>query len=113
VEVAGTEKGAAYASLLRGLLDRGLKGGASSGERRPLGDKRGCLWVASRCGVAGVRHPLRAQRFSARAGHFDSRRLAEDLKAILKMRRQETALAPADEFVELHRKSAPKAVSVF
>ena len=26
VEVAGSEKGAAYASLLRGLLDRGLKG---------------------------------------------------------------------------------------
>jgi hypothetical protein len=26
VEVAGTEKGTAYASLLRGLLDRGLKG---------------------------------------------------------------------------------------
>ncbi len=26
VEVAGGEKGAAYASLLRGLLDRGLKG---------------------------------------------------------------------------------------
>jgi transposase-like protein len=26
VEVAGTEKGAAYASLLRGLIDRGLKG---------------------------------------------------------------------------------------
>ena len=26
VEVAGTEKGAAYSSLLRGLVDRGLKG---------------------------------------------------------------------------------------
>lgn len=26
VEVAGSEKGAAYASLLRGLTDRGLKG---------------------------------------------------------------------------------------
>jgi putative transposase len=26
VEVAGSEKGAAYASLLQGLLDRGLKG---------------------------------------------------------------------------------------
>src|SRR3712207_6768684 len=26
VEVAGTEKGAAYASLLRGLIDRGLRG---------------------------------------------------------------------------------------
>lgn len=26
VEVAGTEKGAAYTSLLRGLLDRGLSG---------------------------------------------------------------------------------------
>ena len=26
MEVAGSEKGAAYASLLRGLVDRGLKG---------------------------------------------------------------------------------------
>lgn len=26
VEVAGTEKGAAYASMLRGLVDRGLSG---------------------------------------------------------------------------------------
>ena len=26
VEVAGSEKGAAYTSLLRGLIDRGLKG---------------------------------------------------------------------------------------
>lgn len=26
IEVAGTEKGAAYASLLRGLIDRGLSG---------------------------------------------------------------------------------------
>ena len=29
VEVAGSEKGAAYASLLGGLLDRGLKGGCT------------------------------------------------------------------------------------
>ena len=27
VEVAGSEKGAAYASMLRGLIDRGLSGG--------------------------------------------------------------------------------------
>ena len=39
VEVAGTEKGAAYASLLRGLLDRGLCGVRLVVFRRPRGDK--------------------------------------------------------------------------
>lgn len=29
VEVAGSEKGAAYASMLRGLIDRGLKEGCA------------------------------------------------------------------------------------
>jgi putative transposase len=39
--------------------------------------------------------------------------VAEDLKAIFKVRRQRTAQALAEEFVELYAKRFPKAVSVF
>src|SRR3712207_1410784 len=39
--------------------------------------------------------------------------VAEDLKAILKVRREKTARALAEEFIELYRKRFPKAVSVF
>ncbi len=39
--------------------------------------------------------------------------IAEDLKAIFKVRREETAKTLAEEFVELHGKHFPKAVAVF
>jgi len=39
--------------------------------------------------------------------------VAEDLKAIFKVRRQKTARALVEEFVELYEKRYPKAVSVF
>ena len=39
--------------------------------------------------------------------------VAEDLKALFKVRREKTARALAEEFVELYGKRFPKAVSVF
>ncbi len=39
--------------------------------------------------------------------------VAEDIKAIFKVRRQRTAQALAEEFAELHGKRFPKAVTVF
>lgn len=39
--------------------------------------------------------------------------VSEDLRAIFKVRREKTARALAEEFIELHGKSFPKAVSVF
>ena len=39
IEVAGTEKGAAYASLLRGLIEPGPQGCTSGRLRRPRRDK--------------------------------------------------------------------------
>ena len=39
--------------------------------------------------------------------------IAEDLKAIFKLRRRKTARAVAEEFVGLYGKRFPKAVSVF
>ena len=112
VEVAGSEKGVAYASLLRGLIDRSLKGvrlvvsddhesiKAAVAEELP-----GVEW--QRCTVHFQRNVLSHVPASSMA------EVAEDLKAVFKVRRQKTARALAEEFVELYGKSYPKAVSVF
>jgi putative transposase len=112
VEVAGSEKGAAYASLLRGLLERGLKGvrlvvsddhegikAAISGELSGAGWQR-CIVHFERNVLAHVPASLTAD-------------VAEDLKAIFKVKRQKTAEALAQEFVSFYEKSYPKAVAIF
>lgn len=112
VEVAGTEKGAAYASLLRGLIDRGL-----SGVRLVVSDDHegikaavfselpGAEW--QRCTVHFERNILAHVPASSMA------EVAQDLKAIFKVRRQKTAKALAEEFIELYSGRFPKAVSIF
>jgi putative transposase len=113
VEVAGTEKGAAYASLLRGLLDRGLKGvrllvvsdDHEGIKAAVLGELPGAEW--QRCVVHFERNIL------SHVPATSMGEVAEDLKAIFKVRRVKTAKALAEEFVELYAKRFPKAVSVF
>ena len=112
VEVAGSEKGAAYAALLRGLLDRGLHGvrlvisDDHEGIKAAVaGELPGARW--QRCVVHFERNVLAHVPASAMS------EVAEDLKAIFKVRREKTARALAEEFVELHGKHFPKAVSVF
>jgi putative transposase len=112
VEVAGSEKGAAYASLLRGLLDRGLKGVrlAVSDDHEGIkaavaGELPGAQW--QRCVVHFERNVLSSVPAT------EMREVAEDLKAIFKVRRQRTARSLAEEFVELYGGRFPKAVSVF
>jgi putative transposase len=112
VEVAGSEKGAAYASLLRGLLDRGLRGvrlvvsDDHEGIKAAVaGELPGVEW--QRCVVHFERNVLSHVPVSAMG------EVAEDLKAIFKVRREKTALALAEEFVELYGSRFPKAVSVF
>jgi putative transposase len=112
VEVAGSEKGAAYASLLRGLIDRGL-----SGVRLVVSDDHegiktavfselpGAEW--QRCTVHFERNILAHVPASSMA------EVAQDLKAIFKVRRQKTAKALAEEFIELYSGRFTKAVSVF
>jgi putative transposase len=111
VEVAGSEKGAAYASLLRGLLDRGLKGvklvvsDDHEGIKAAVaGELPGVDW--QRCVVHFERNVLSYVPAS------EMSEVAEDLKAIFKVRRGKTARALAKEFVGLYRKRLPKAVSV-
>jgi putative transposase len=90
VEAAGSEKGAAYASLLGGLLNRGLKGlhlvvsddhegikDAVAGELAGVGWQR-CVGHFERNVLAHVPSSSRAE-------------VAQDLKAIFKVRRRKTA----------------------
>jgi putative transposase len=112
VEVAATEKGVAYASLLRGLIDRGL-----SGVRLVVSDDHEGIKAAVAAEMLGVEWQRCAVHFERNvlshvpAGEMSE--VAEDLKAIFKVRRQKTARALAEEFVGLYGKRFPKAVSVF
>ena len=112
VEVAGSEKGAAYASLLRGLLDRGLYGvrlvvsDDHEGIKAAVaGELPGAQW--QRCIVHFERSVL------AHVPASEMSEVAEDLKTIFKVRREKTARALAEEFVELYGGCFPKAVAVF
>jgi len=112
VEVAGSEKGAAYASLLRGLIDRGLSGvrlvvsdDHEGIKAAVFGELPGVNW--QRCVVHFERNVLSHVPASSMG------EVAEDLKAIFKVRREKTARTLAEEFVELYGGRFPKAVSVF
>jgi putative transposase len=112
VEVAGSEKGAAYASLLRGLLDRGLSGvnlvvsdDHEGIKAAVFGELPGAEW--QRCTVHFERNVLSHVPSTSMA------EVAEDLKAIFKVRREKTARALTEEFVDLYSGRFPKAVSVF
>jgi putative transposase len=85
VEVAGTEKGAAYASLLRGLIDRGLSGvrlvvcdDHEGIKAAVFGELPGIEW--QQCVVHFERNVLAHVPASSMA------EVAEDLKAIFKVR---------------------------
>jgi putative transposase len=112
VEVAGSEKSVAYASLLRGLLDRGLKGvqlvvsDDHEGIKTAVaGELPGVGW--QRCVVHFERNVLSHVPASSMA------EVAQDLKAVFKVRREKTARTLAEEFVEHYGKRFPKAVEVF
>ena len=112
VEVAGSEKGAAYASLLRGLVDRGLRGVrlVVSDDHEGIkvavsGELPGAEW--QRCVVHFERNVLSSVPAS------EMSEVTEDLKAVFKVRREKTAQALVEEFMELYGKRFPKAVAVF
>jgi putative transposase len=112
VEVAGTEKGAAYTSLLRGLIDRGL-----SGVRLVVSDEHEGIKAAVFSELAGAEWQRCTVHFERNiVAHVPASSMAEvaqDLKAIFKVRREKTARALAEEFIELYSGRFPKAVSVF
>ena len=113
VEVAGSEKGAAYASLLRGLLDRGL-----NGVKLVVSDDHEGIKAAVSSELPGVDWQRCVVHFERNVlSHVPASstgEVAEDLRAIFKVRREKTARALAEEeFVELYAKRFLKAVSVF
>jgi putative transposase len=112
VEVAATEKGVAYASLLRGLIDRGL-----SGVRLVVSDDHEGIKAAVSGEMPGVEWQRCVVHFERNViSHVpasEMSEIAEDLKAIFKVRREKTARELANEFVELYGSRFPKAVSVF
>jgi transposase-like protein len=112
VEVAGGEKAAAYSSLLRGLLDRGLKG-----VRLVISDSHEGIKAAVHSELPGVDWQRCIVHFQRNVlSHVPAQAMAEvaeDLKAIFKVRRKKTAEALAEEFVSMYKKRYPKAVSVF
>jgi putative transposase len=112
IEVASTEKGVAYAALLRGLIDRGLSGvrlvvsDDHEGIKTAVaGELPGTEW--QRCAVHFQRNVLSHVPASSMS------EVAEDLSAIFKVSREKTAEALVKEFVLLYKESYPKAVSVF
>jgi putative transposase len=112
VEVASTEKGAAYASLLRGLIDQGL-----SGVRLVVSDDHEGIKAAVAAEMPGVEWHWCTVHFERNVlSHIpasEMNEVAEDLKAIFKVRRGKTARELAKEFVGLYGKRFPKAISVF
>jgi putative transposase len=112
VEVAGTEKGAAYASLLRGLIDRGLRG-----VRLVVSDDHEGIKAAVAAELPGAQWQRCVVHFERNVLSYVSAsevsEVAEDLKAVFKVRREKTARALAQEFVDLYGKRFPKAISVF
>jgi putative transposase len=112
VEVAGSEKGAAYASMLGGLVDRGLSGvqlvvsdDHEGIKAAVFSELPGAGW--QRCVVHFERNIL------SHVPASEMSEVADDLKAIFKVRREKTARALAEEFAELYGKRFPKALSVF
>lgn len=112
VEIAAGEKSAVYSSLLRGLLDRGL-----SGVRLVVSDDHEGIKAAVAGELPGVECQRCIVHFARNVlGHVPANAMsevAEDLKAIFKVRREKTAKALVEEFVDMYEKHYPKAVSVF
>jgi putative transposase len=112
VEVADSDKRVAYASLLSGLIDEGLHG-----VRLVVSDDHEGIKAAVAGELPGAQWQRCVVRFEGNVlSSVPAREMsevAEDLKAIFKVRCQKTARILAQEFVELYGKRFPKAVSVF
>jgi transposase-like protein len=95
VEVAGSEKGAAYASLVRDLIDRGL-----CGVRLVVSDDHEGIKAAVARELPGVEWQRCVVHFERNVlSHVPASEMgevAEDLKAIFKVRRERTPRALAD-----------------
>jgi len=105
-------EGAAYASMLRGLVDRGL-----SGVKLVVSDDHEGIKVAVYSELPGVDWQRCVVHFERNVlspvPTTSMEEVAHDLKAIFKVRRQKSARALAEEFIEFYGKRFPRAVAVF
>ena len=107
VEVAGSEKGAAYASMLRGLVDRGLSGvrlvvsDDHEGIKAAVaGELPGAGW--QRCVVHFERNVL------SHVPASEMSEVADDLKAVFKVRTREDGQGPGRRVRRVLRQAFPE-----
>jgi putative transposase len=112
VEAAGGERKEAYRNLLKGLIDRGLKGvqlvisdDHESIKQAVKVEQPGVSW--QRWAVHFMRNVLSAVPAS------EMREVGADLKQIFKVSRAGSAKRMAEEFVERYQKRFVKAVEIF
>jgi putative transposase len=112
VEAAGGERKEAYRNLLKGLIERGLKGvqlvisdDHESIKQAVKVELPGSKW--QRCTVHFMRNVLSAVPSTEMA------EVASDLKEVFKVSRESSARRLAEEFAERYEKRLIKAVEVF
>jgi transposase-like protein len=112
VEAAGGERKEAYRNLLKGLIERGLKGvqlvisdDHESIKQAVKVELRGSKW--QRCTVHFMRNVLSAVPATEVTG------VASDLKEVFKVSRESSARRLAEEFMQRYEKRFIKAVEIF
>ena len=112
VEPAGGERKEAWRNLLKGLLERGLRGvrlvisdDHESIRQALAAELPGTLW--QRCVVHFERNVL------AHVPREEVQEVAEDLREIFQVKRRSTAEALAQEFIERYRGRFPRAIETF
>lgn len=111
VESAAGERKEAYRSLLKGLLERGLKG-----VQLVVSDDHDSIKAAVQTELSGVRWQRCVVHFERNVlAHVPAAEIAEvasDLKAVFAVHRKETADALAEAFVARYQKRFAKAVTI-
>jgi putative transposase len=112
VEAAGGERKEAYRNLLKGLIERGLRGvelvisdDHKSIKQAVKAELAAVSW--QRCTVHFMRNVMSAVPAA------EVKEVASDLKEVFKVRREASARRLADEFVERYAKRFVRAVEVF
>ena len=112
VEPAGGEKKEAWRNVLKGLLERGLKGvrlvisdDHESIRQAVRAELPGTLW--QRCVVHFERNIL------AHVSRQEAKQVARDLSEIFQVRRRRTAEGLAEDFISRYEKNFPKAMEIF
>lgn len=112
VEAAPEEQAASWQNLLRGLVDRGLKG-----VQLVVSDDHEAIKAAVAAELAGVAWQRCVVHFErnvlAQVPHHAKAEVASDLRAIFAVRRRETAETLAEQFVSRWGADFPQAVAVF